>query len=370
VRSLLADIWKAAVRRRGFAGNLLYLTLLPISWGYALALRVSMARRRRLPRFTAGIPVVLIGNITVGGTGKTPLATGIAGRLAFDGWKPAVISRGYGGRRRSDPARVSEGGTILLGPFEAGDEPVMMARNLGPGADVFVGRDRVAAADMAVRAGAGALVLDDGFQQRERFPGAFRVLVVNAADAFGNGALLPAGLLREPVETMGQADAVILTHADEVSAGRLEQVRGACTRPGSRAVFSSAAWRFKGLDPVAGALPHSGLRGRKLLALSAIGYPAGFELMLERETGCPVAAMHRPDHHAWTAPELTAACQAALALGCEMVVTTQKDFMKMEGLLPASPAVPLAVVRAGLEMVGNEAGLVKALADYLSAFRV
>ena len=350
-------------------GNLLYFLLLPLSWAYAPAQRLSMRRCRSQPRFEEKIPVIIVGNITVGGTGKTPLVAGIADRLAADGWKPAVVSRGYGGRRRHDPVQVSSGGTLLLTPAEAGDEPVLIARHLVPGVYIFVGRDRVAAAKMAVEAGARALVLDDGFQQRGRFYRAYRVAVVNAADAFGNGSLLPAGILREPVEALEDADAVILTHADEVPAGELARVRAICARPCAEAVFASAAWRFKGLDPAVESLPHPGLKGRKVLALSAIGYPAGFELMLERETGCPVASMRRPDHHAWTAGELAAATQAAQALGCEMVVTTQKDFMKMEGRLPAHPAVPVAVARAGLAVVEGEAELGKALADYLSAYR-
>jgi tetraacyldisaccharide 4'-kinase len=328
-----------------------------------------MARRRARPQFREKIPVIIVGNITVGGTGKTPVVAGIAERLAVDGWKPAVVSRGYGGRRRTDPAQVSRDGVILMGPAEAGDEPVMTALHLAPGVNVFVGRDRVAAAGLAAGSGAGALVLDDGFQQRERFPGAFRILVVNAADVVGNGALLPAGNLREPVATADLADAIILTHADEVPAGRLGLVRAFLRQPGSARPLASAVWRFNGLDPVAGSLPHASLKGRKILALSAIGYPAGFELMLERETGRPVVAMHRPDHHAWTADEISAAIQAAAALGCEMVVTTRKDFMKMGGRFPETPAVPVAVARAGLVMVDGEAELEKALAGYLAPFR-
>jgi len=369
VKSLLLPLWLLACRRQGFLGNLFYFILLPLSWAYGPALRLSMDRRRSLPRFMEKVPVILVGNITVGGTGKTPLAAGLASRLAESGWKPAVISRGYGGRRRSDPARVSGEGAVLMGPGEAGDEPVMLARHLGPGADVFVGRDRVAAALMAVSSGAGSVVLDDGFQQRGRFPGAFRVLVVNAADAFGNGALLPAGSLREPVEAISEAGAVILTHADEVSADQLARVRAACAVPGAGAVIALASWRFQGLDPAVGSLPNASLKGCKVLALSAIGYPAGFELMLERETGCPVVAMRRPDHHAWSAPELAAAARAAPVLGCGLVATTTKDFMKMEGLLPANPEVPMAVVRAGLVLVEGEAELDKALAGYLAGFR-
>lgn len=359
-----------ACRRRGFAGNLLYHLLLPLSWAYAPALRISMARRRSRPPFADKLPVIIVGNITVGGTGKTPLVARMVERLSAEGRKPAVVSRGYGGRRGSDPARVSADGNVLLGPAEAGDEPVMIAKCLVPGANVFVGRDRVAAARMAVGAGAGSLVLDDGFQQRDRFPGSFRVLVVNAADAFGNGALLPAGILREPVAAIAESDAIILTHAGEIPADKLERVRHACRmiRPGL--VFSAADWRFKGLDAAAGGLLGASLKGKKVLALSAIGYPAGFEWMLERETGCPVAAMRRPDHHAWTEAELAAAVQAAPALGCEMVVTTQKDFMKMGGLLPASPPVPVAVARAGLVLVDGSAELEKALAGYLAPFRV
>ena len=367
--SLLVSAWERACRRRGIIGNLLFFLLLPLSWVYAPALRFSMARRRSLSRFTEKIPVIIVGNITVGGTGKTPVVAGIAERLAADGWKPAVVSRGYGGRRKNDPAQVSREGTILLGPAEAGDEPVMIALHLVPGVNVFVGRDRVAAAVMAAGTGAGALVLDDGFQQRDRFPGAFRILVVNAADAVGNGALLPAGSLREPVETAELADAIILTHADELPAPRLELVKAVFGKPGSVKPCASAVWRFNGLDPVAGSLPHSSLKGRKILALSAIGYPAGFELMLERETGRSLVAMRRPDHHAWTANEISAAVQAASALGCEMVVTTRKDFMKMGGLLPEAPLVPVAVARAGMAMVEGEAELEKALAGYLAPFR-
>jgi len=257
---------------------------------------------------------------------------------------------------------------VLMSAREAGDEPVMLATRLVPGTTVVVGRDRVAAAEMAAGLGADALVLDDGFQQRGRFPGAFRVVAVNAVNPFGNGALLPAGILREPVGALAEADAIILTHADEVSAEKLARVRDVCGKLASRPVFAAAGWRFEGLESIAGGEAGAALQGRKVLAMSAIGYPGGFERMLERESGSPVVSMRRPDHHYWTAKEVSAAPEAARALGCDIVATTWKDYMKMEGLLPPVAAVPMAVVRAGMVLVAGEPEMGKALSGYLSAF--
>lgn len=312
------DLIRRAWRRDGAIGRCLHVLLLPVSWLYALGAAAHRAWRASRPRYVSDVPVIIVGNLSVGGTGKTPVVEWIAADLCRAGRRVAVVSRGYGGSRPEDPAVVSDGRRIRLGAAAAGDEPVMLARALA-GVGVVVGRDRVAAAALAVRRlRADVLILDDGFQQRSRFPGALRLLVVHGRDGLGVG-LLPAGPLREPASSVADADLVVMTR------GRTAPL------PVRRPVIR-CDHRFAGL---AGG---GSIRGRTVVALSGIGDPAGFEAMLRRESGARrIIPYRRPDHHQWTIQEV----REASGSGGAVVVTTAKDVVR----LPAGTGVLVARLR-------------------------
>lgn len=301
------DLIQRAWRREGLLGWAGFLLLLPWSWLMRLALAVHRRRRAAQPTFDRDVPVVIVGNLTVGGTGKTPLTAWIARDLRRAGRRPAVVSRGYRGRRDRDPAVVSDGRRVRLNAAAAGDEPVMLARQL-PGVPVVVGRDRVAGASLAVeRCGADVLILDDGFQVRARFPGALRVLVVHGRDGVGAG-LFPAGPLREPTEATADADLVVMTH------GRVTPL------PVRRPVFRCDHRTIL-----------RGVRGRTVVAMSGIGDPASFEAGLRRDAGARrVISCRVPDHHRWTRAEYVYA-RALARRERAVLATTAKDAVRLPG---------------------------------------
>ena len=348
--------------------RVLHAGLLPASFAYGLGVKIHQAWRRRLPSWGRPIPVVLVGNLTVGGTGKTPLAASLAGQCQQAGLKPAMISRGYGGVRKVDPAVVSDGNHILLSAHEAGDEPWMLAQ-MHPDQLVVVGADRVQAAALAVdQLGATALVFDDAFQQRHRFPAGFRVVAVNAVNPFGNGALLPAGMLREPVASLRAAHAVVLTHAAEVDASSLDQLKQRVRDLAPQAVRAAVAYELEDLESAAdgGRQQREWLRGKRVLALSAIGFPEGFERMLQQATGRDVVGRAAPDHYRWQTRDLQQAARLASARGCEAMVTTAKDAAR----LPPAAAleVPLYIARLKLAWMEGAPELHAALTHYLTTF--
>jgi len=343
-----------AWRHPGPTGRLLRGALLPLSWAYGAGAWLHHAWRRRLPAFRKRVPVIIVGNLTVGGTGKTPLVAQLGRRLAAAGWTPGVVSRGYGGVRAADVALVSAGGALRLDAAAAGDEPWMLAHELLACGPVAVGADRVAAADLALReGGATALILDDGFQQRARFPAALCIVSVNAADAFGNGALLPAGSLREPPHALVHADIVVLTHADVKAATAVTDLAARVVALAPAAVVARAAYRLETLDALgAGERREPGwLAGRRVLALSGLGYPEGFEHTLRIAGAAHVEPWRAVDHYQWTPRDLDRAAARAREAGCEAVVTTAKD----EARLPSPPAgLPWLVAHSGLVWLEGE----------------
>ncbi|MEJ2515272.1 MAG: tetraacyldisaccharide 4'-kinase [Gammaproteobacteria bacterium] len=241
--------------------------------------RRSMATRRRLYRRGLlrsghpGRPVIVIGNLTVGGTGKTPLAIWLVERLTDEGVAAAVVSRGYGGRGASRPRRVRAEDD----PVEVGDEPALMARTTG--APVWVCADRLAAARAAVAGGADVVICDDGLQHYA-LARDLEVAVVDGARGFGNGHLLPAGPLREPVERLADVDVVVCNGGPRCPPGAVRM-----TLEGRTAVRLSDG-RTRSLDEFASGPVH---------AVAAIGNPERFFHMLEA-AGLTIIRHPLPDH--------------------------------------------------------------------------
>jgi tetraacyldisaccharide 4'-kinase len=312
----------------------------------ALAYDRGWATVHRLPA-----AVVSVGNLTVGGTGKTPTTLYLARLLAGAGRRPAILSRGYGGRhaagagRRGVPLVVGDGGPTPLATVEAaGDEPVVLARRAGT--PVVVCPDRVAAGRLAVeRFGADTLVLDDGFQHR-RLARDLDVVLVDARTGLGNGRLLPAGPLREGPGALARADVVLLTKpAKSGSRDRLpDAIRGLA--PG--AAVLTAGYRPVALTPLAGGRPagvapgERPLAGRRVVALSGLADPASFHDLLVDLGAREVAPLPFPDHHRYGVGDHTRIAAAAAAGDC--LVTTEKDAVKLDaGRLASLPALVLEV---------------------------
>lgn len=298
----------------GAAGRL----LAPLGAVYAAAGRW---RRRHQRPVDPGVPVVCVGNVTAGGTGKTPAALALAALLAEAGRRVAFVSRGHGGRERGplgvDPARHDAAAV--------GDEPLLLAAR----APTWIARDRAAGARAAVAAGADAIVLDDG-HQNGRLVKRLSLLVVDAGYGIGNGRVHPAGPLREPWhEGLARADALLLVDpADGEPAAPLPPL------PADLPVLQAR------LEPLPDAMA---LAGQRVLAFAGIGRPAKFFATLSG-LGAEVAAAHAfADHHRFAPEQVMALVEEAHALGA-LPVTTEKDHVR----LPAEARAMVRPVRVEL----------------------
>ncbi|MGD9906460.1 MAG: tetraacyldisaccharide 4'-kinase [Vicinamibacterales bacterium] len=301
--------------------------------------RVARARRAWYDRPGArqhlGRPVVSVGNLSVGGSGKTPLVAAVAAWLVAAGERPAILSRGYARTTRTpEPTVVSDGRHILADVFTAGDEPLMLARAV-PGARVVVGADRVAAGRHAETAlEATVHLLDDGFQH-VRLARDLDI-VVTPAGALATDHVLPKGRLREPLDALRRADALVVVGADGAAAA------AEAARYGVAHGFA-AARRLHPPVSVWGELPPS---GAGVVVMAALGQPAQFVTALGAAGWRVLAVRAFRDHHWYTPADLADIARMVADCGAWGVLTTDKDAVRLEplGALPCPVArVPMSL---------------------------
>jgi len=333
-------------RRGGGGAALLRCGLWLASGPYAAAMRVRRWAYRRgvLPSHRAEVPVICVGNLTTGGTGKTPMAVWVVERLKQAGRRPAVLTRGY----RADAAA---GGS---------DEAALLRRLTG--VEVVVDGDRVAGAAKAVASGADVLVMDDGYQHR-RLRRDVDIVLIDAAEPFGYGHCLPRGLLREPPAALADADAVVITHSNEVSPERLGPLRRHIAELAPRASVHAAAHRPTFLIDDRGAeRPLDALAGRTVLAFCGLGAPGHFFAAV-RSLGAEVVAERAlADHAAYTRELLADLAAEAEAAGAEAMVTTQKDYVKIAAAGAAGAAGRVWQLAVTMELVEGAEQLGRKLA--------
>ena len=282
-------------------------------------------RRRALAR-----PVISVGNVSMGGSGKSPLVAHVARILLDMGEKPSVLSRGYARPRPMDGALVVSDGAQILAPYDqAGDEPLMLARQL-PGCAVVVCPDRYLAGSLAERRlGCTVHVLDDGFQHVQ-LARALDIVIVRRTDL--DDRVMPLGRLREPLAAIAAADAVVVDAADDLDDAALVGM-------GARRIFTMT--RRVGAP-----------REEQAFAFAGIGRPAEFFEVLRQNRWTLVGSRPFPDHHPYSTAELTRLADEGKAAGAELLVTTEKDAARIQDQPQVLPlhAVPLtlSVEPAGL----------------------
>jgi tetraacyldisaccharide 4'-kinase len=338
------------------------LMLLPLAPAEGLfrvgaAVRGALFDTRVFAATRADVPVVSVGNLAVGGAGKTPVVLAIAERLLAAGRRPAVLSRGYGASTQDDRV-VSDGERVLLDAAEAGDEPVLLARRL-PGLRVLCGRDRGALAGKAVALGADLLLLDDGFQHR-RLLRDLDVVVLDAGNPWGNGHCLPRGPSREPPSALRRASLVWLGHADRASAEGLEALRHLALRHTGRAPIES---RHAPRDLADGQLvrrfPLADLAGSRVGLLTGVARPGSVQRTVEGLGAQVVESFVFPDHHRFTEREIADALGATSRAGALHLVTTEKDAVRLP---PGSAGDDrIRVVRVDVDVVAGTRELQAAL---------
>ncbi|MBO5688741.1 MAG: tetraacyldisaccharide 4'-kinase [Lentisphaeria bacterium] len=310
--------------------------------------RIWLYDKRVIRNHALGCLVVSIGNLSCGGTGKTPVVEVFAKTLSAKGRKVAILSRGYRSKKHSvwykfrhmfdqqklevPPKIVSDGKNLLLDSMYAGDEPYMLASNLKDVA-VLVDKDRVKSGLFAIKNyGTDVLILDDGFQYLMLKPH-INIVLVDSTDPFGNGHVLPRGILREPIKNIRRADYIFLSKSN--GSPRLRHLKAFLRRHNRRAEIIECCHQPKYIEHVfnrGDQAPLERLRGAKVAALSAIAVPASFERFLTSLGAELVLTRSFADHHRYTQQEIIDFINDAKEAGAELIMTTEKDAVRIPKL--------------------------------------
>lgn len=355
-------------REHGRGADILaqFLYFLSILFQSIVRLRLYCYEHRILRNKPLGCLVVVVGNLTVGGTGKTPVVEKFARTLQQRGRRVAILSRGYKSKKEPLPKKlwrklthgeeappriVSDGKSVLLDSDTAGDEPFMLASNL-PGVVVLCDKNRVKAGSYAIRRfGCDTLILDDGFQYLP-LKGRLNLVLVDKTNPFGNQHLLPRGILREPIRHLSRASYIFLTKSDGTpDPALMELIR----ENNATAEIIECTHKPKYLEPIGGGerLPLSRLNNAKIAAFCGIAVPESFENMLV-EQGAEIIHNRRfLDHHRFSRKEIEDMYRSMDSLSdVEMIVTTEKDAVRLYEDI--SPEKPLYYLRLEIEILSGE----------------
>ena len=293
--------------------------------------KIGLLRKKKLNCY-----VISLGNITVGGTGKTPTAQRLARDIRDMGYRVVILNRGYRAKWHGKVGVVSDGKTLQMDAAEAGDEAYMLAKHL-PNVPVLIGAERAVTGKYAIEHfGAEVAILDDGYQHWQLIRD-MDILLVDAINVFGNGHLLPRGSLRESMSHISRADFCLITKVDQAEDGAGEYIRETVHKYNAdakivesihqpRCFISLAEWF---IDLAAEGVDIENISGRKIMAVSAIGNPASFELTLKDLGAEILESIRYPDHHEYTIKEMRDVLQQADALGAEAIIITEKDAVKI-----------------------------------------
>jgi tetraacyldisaccharide 4'-kinase len=336
------------------------LVLPPLSalYGAITRSRTALYERGTFRSFKLERPVISIGNITTGGTGKTPLVEWVARLLAGSGKKVCILTRGYGRENPGNRVLVSDGTTVFADPSQAGDEPYQLATDLIGVAAVISDANRFAAGQGAIQhLSTDCFLLDDGFQHLQ-LARDLNIVTVDATDPWGGRQMLPYGRLREPVAGLKRADCVVLTRCAQVD--DLEPIRKEiANQAGDRPLFH-ARMRTRRVSPVQS-------RGNSepqepFGAFCAVGNPESFFVHLKREGYDLVLQKSFRDHHVYTQDEVSKLCNVAKQAGAQSLITTAKDAVKLRSL---SFEIPCFILEIDLE-IENETELKRMILESAS----
>ncbi|MDX6613814.1 MAG: tetraacyldisaccharide 4-kinase [Blastocatellia bacterium] len=312
-----------------------------VLYGAAIRARRMLYQRGLLRSQRISAPVISVGNLTTGGTGKTPLVESIARIVAAEGKRVCILTRGYG---RKDPRQrvvVSDGKALLADAIDAGDEPRLLAENLLGFAAVVSDPDRVSAAIWASKNFASEVfILDDGFQHL-KIARDLNILVVDATNPWGGGQLLPRGRLREPLNGMQRADSIVITHADQATDIGSLKVKIA-ELAGAKPVITSRV-RTKGLRPIQQATAIADAPAGPLGAFCGLGNPDSFFAHLKLDGHSICFSRKFPDHHIYQQSEVDQLVSEARINGAQMLLTTAKDAVKLRTLRFDMPCYALDI---------------------------
>jgi len=353
------------------------LHLLSRLYGAAMRLRALGYQSGYLKTNKLPCKVISIGNLAVGGTGKTPMTIHLAEMLNRHGCKPVVISRGYKGEAEKRGGIVSDGRTFFMTAEKTGDEPLMMARRLQTiGVPVVVGRNRFRSGMLAIRVFRPDVILLDDAHQHLKLRRDIDLVLLDGTHPFGNTHLLPRGILREPVSALDRADIFVLTRTekdDTAAVGRLRGIIGnqpvytASHKPFiSQWLAAGSRYRQTPADVrVAAAFDLRSLRDRRVFGFSGIAGNDGFKETLE-SLGCDLAGFTGfADHHWYSDDDVAALLRAAGQSGADLVCTTEKDVIRLAHQMPLP--VDLAVIGIDVSLGSRQAAFEKDIVSRLGS---
>ena len=372
VQKVEAVISGQAPSGRLFSG---FLHGLSMVYGLVVRLRSVLFEKGILKSGRLPCRVISVGNITAGGTGKTPVTMYLARLLRDAGWTAVVISRGYKGRSEKSGGIVSNRETVLMGPDESGDEPFMMAAGLA-GVPVLVGSDRLAMGRLAVSTfHPDVIILDDGFQHRRLFRD-MDIVLIDDGSFTENMHLLPRGPLREPVSALSRADVIVLTRTSYPSTPSLDIL--ARLAPGKPIFTSSHVPYMCGVVRAGEMLSESGrapafgkshdferLKRARVFVFSGIAKNKAFRDMMAKMAGPVAGELAFPDHHHYTAGDLLSIVNRAKSGSADFLVTTEKDYVKLHGNHLKMP-MDLAVIGVEVSFEDQETAFARCIQDMLA----
>ncbi len=342
---------------------LLYLA----SWPYRIfvLIKALFYRWGILRSDSLEVPVISVGNITVGGTGKTPLVCYLAQFYQKQGLKPAILLRGYKGKFAGSVGLVSDGKEIFMDTPEAGDEAVMMAHQLS-GVPILVGADRFATGCYAQeKLGVDLIILDDGFQNF-KLARDLDLVTIDSLNPFGYGHLLPRGLMREPKSALKRAHALILTHVDQIPQVPLDKLKAKMADDFPAIPIIESGYEPIFLRDVAGSEEKKlDLNKKKIVAFSGIGNPRSFEEKLMSLGGDVIYRLRFSDHHKYTEEEILQVFSAAFAKDADMIITTEKDAIS----LPAHLRELIAGQKMALWVLGIEVSIASGEDEFVALLK-
>lgn len=296
--------------------------------------------------------VISIGNITVGGTGKTPTAKLLARYIRDLGYKVAILNRGYRAKWKGEVGIVSDGNQVFMSADQAGDEAYLLARSL-PDIPVLIGTDRTITGKYAVdNFNVDVVILDDGYQHWQ-LKRDLNILLVDAINIFGNGHMLPRGTLREPLNHLNRADVCLLTKVDQASKSACKEIRDTLAKYNDHALVVESTHKPLGFVEIGNLFSRKQneilsvdmMKGHKVIAMSAIGNPASFEQTLNDIGAVITESLRFPDHHDYTEEEIRDVMHQAEEQGAEAIIITDKDAVKIpETLLCKKRPIPIYII--------------------------
>ena len=323
-----------------------------LSWiyGRGVALRNYLYDKGVFEVHDLGARVISVGNLTVGGTGKTPIVAYLAAELAKQGEKVCILTRGYGREDESNRVLVSDGKSVLVDASVGGDEPVELAEKLLGKAIVIADADRVRAAEWAKRKfGVTAFVLDDGFQHR-KVKRDIDLICIDATDPFGKGKLLPAGRLREQVTNLNRTDTVVITRVEQVD--DISDLRSEISDVAPNAAVIECRTTLSGFWDLTAEtqrrrdgrefIDAAEIAERQCYGFCGIGNPDSFFRLLEQSGVNVTGKRSFRDHQRYTQQDIDDVESSARQLGADALVTTAKDAIKLSNLLISLPCYAAA----------------------------